>query len=55
MQHDARAAAFDHYASLVRRMDAEPALRIDLAHNMAIARAWEAWRDLFLSSCEEGQ
>ena len=43
------AAAYDRYATLVRRADAEPALRTNLAHSIAIARAWATWRDLFLA------
>ena len=42
-------AAFERYADLIRQVERDPALRTDLEHNIAIARAWEAWRDLFLA------
>lgn len=43
-------AAFERYAALVREMDDSPALRTSYAHNIAIVRAWAAWRDLFLAA-----
>jgi hypothetical protein len=42
-------AAFVRYAELVQQCEADTLLRINLDHNIAIARAWAEWRDLFLA------
>lgn len=42
-------AAFERYCALVIEADADPALRVSIEHNVAIARAWREWRDLFLT------
>jgi hypothetical protein len=41
--------AFARYTGLVRQCETDPPLRADLDHNIAIARAWAEWRDLFLA------
>lgn len=47
--HDAAHDRFERYAALVRQAEQDPALRADPAHCVAIARAWAAWRDLFIA------
>lgn len=42
-------AAFDVYCALVQEQRDEPALLVDVDHNIKIARAWAEWRDLFLA------
>ena len=43
-------AAWQRYVTLETESDRDPALRVDLQHNIAKVRAWAAWRDLFLAS-----
>ena len=42
-------AAWARYVELVRQTDADAELRVRVEHQMAIARAWAQWRDLFLA------
>lgn len=42
-------AAYARYVELEKLSDADPALRLSLDHNIARARAWREWRDLFLA------
>lgn len=41
--------AWDRYVALIDAVRRNDALRTDLAHQQAIATAWEHWRDLFLA------
>ncbi len=41
-------AAWQRYVDLVRANNDDPALYVRVEHQMAIARAWREWRDLFL-------
>lgn len=42
-------AAWERYVELVRAAKREPALMINLDHQIATVRAWKVWRDLFLT------
>ncbi len=41
--------AWDRYVALVRKPETDRALLTDVDHNIAVARAWAEWRDLFLA------
>lgn len=42
--------AWTEYSALAKRWASDPDYMQDHAFNMAVARAWERWRDLFLST-----
>lgn len=41
--------AWERYVALVRRVETDRTLLTDVEHNVAVARAWAEWRDLFLA------
>lgn len=48
-------SAWDCYAEMVRLSQTDPSLALNLEHQIATARAWAAWRDLFLASDRRAQ
>lgn len=43
-------SAWERYASLVQQQRGDERLLTDMPHQQAIAKAWEAWRRLYLVS-----